>query len=78
LDADFSEKEVKEAVFGSYADGAPGPDGFSFLFYQKFWDLIKPDLMGMVNEWNRGNLDLFCLNFSLLTLIPKEADVVTI
>jgi hypothetical protein len=22
LDADFSEKEVKEAVFGSYADGA--------------------------------------------------------
>jgi hypothetical protein len=36
LDADFSEKEVKEPVFGSYADGAPGPDGFPFLFYQKF------------------------------------------
>jgi hypothetical protein len=36
LDADFSEKEVKEAVFGSYADGAPGPDGFPFPFYQKF------------------------------------------
>jgi hypothetical protein len=50
LDADFSEKEVKEAVFGSYADGAPGPDGFHFLFYQKFWELIKSDLMGMVNE----------------------------
>jgi hypothetical protein len=78
LDADFSEKEVKEAVFSSYADGAPGPDGFPFLFYQKFWDLIKPDLMEMVNEWNHGNLDLFRLNFSLLTLIPKEADDVTI
>jgi hypothetical protein len=78
LDADFSEKEVKEAVFGSYADGAPGPDGFPFLFYQKFWDLIKPDLMVMVNEWNCGNLDLFHLNFSLLTLVPKEADAVTI
>ena len=32
----------------------------------------------MVNDWNRVNLDLFRLNFSLLTLIPKEADAVTI
>jgi hypothetical protein len=58
LDADFSKKEVKEAVFSSYADGFP------FLFYQKFWDFIKPDLIGMVIEWNHGNLDLFRLNFS--------------
>jgi exonuclease III len=36
LDANFSEVEIKEAVFGSYAEGAPGPDGFTFLFYQKF------------------------------------------
>jgi hypothetical protein len=34
--------------------------------------------MAMVNDWNEGNLDLFRLNFSLLTLIPKETDVVTI
>jgi hypothetical protein len=36
LDDDFSEKEVKEAVFGSYADGAPSPDGFPFLFIKSF------------------------------------------
>ena len=35
LEAPFYE-EVKEAVFGSYAEGARGPDGFSFLFYQVF------------------------------------------
>ena len=28
----FSEEEIKVAVFGSYVDGAPGPDGFSFMF----------------------------------------------
>lgn len=32
----ISEEEVKQAVFESYADGAPGPDGFSFMFFQKF------------------------------------------
>lgn len=36
LQAPFSEKEVKEAVFGSYSDGAPGPDGLPFLFLQHF------------------------------------------
>jgi hypothetical protein len=74
----FSEKEIKDAIFGSYAEGAPGPDGFSFLFYQNFWELIRADFMAMVNDWNEGNLDLFRLNFSLLTLIPKETDVRTI
>lgn len=32
LEAPFSKKEVNDVVFGSYAEGAPGPDGFSFLF----------------------------------------------
>ena len=36
LEAPFSESEIKEAVFDSYADGAPGPDGFSFLFTNIF------------------------------------------
>jgi hypothetical protein len=36
LGSAFTEEEVREAVFGSYVDGAPGPDGLSFMFYQKF------------------------------------------
>jgi hypothetical protein len=33
LDCRFTEEEIKEEVFGSYVDGAPGPDGLSFMFY---------------------------------------------
>jgi hypothetical protein len=63
---------VKTAVFGSYADGAPGPDGIPFMFYQKFWDVIKLDLINMFNAWFDDNLDLYRLNFAMITLIPKE------
>ena len=48
LIAPFTEAEIKEAVFSCYAEGAPGPDGLSFLFYQKFWNLIKADLIRYV------------------------------
>jgi hypothetical protein len=76
LELPFSEKEIKEAIFSSYPAGAPSPDGLPFLFYQKFWDLIKTDFCRMVQVFQSGGLDLFRLNFSSLTLIPKvEEDV---
>jgi hypothetical protein len=37
LQAPFLEKEVVEAVFSCYLEGAPRPDGLPFLFLQKFW-----------------------------------------
>ena len=33
LKRSFSEEEIKRAVFESYPDGAPGPDGIPFFFY---------------------------------------------
>ena len=45
LGAGFIEEEIKEAVFGFYAEGALGLDRFSFLFYQTFWEIIKKDLI---------------------------------
>ena len=74
LEAPFTEEEIKEAVFGSYADGAPGPDGFPFLFYQRFWDLIKTDFMDLVKAFENNELYIYRLNYAMLTLIPKEAD----
>jgi hypothetical protein len=36
LESVFTEEELKEVVFGSFADGGPSPDGLSFMFYQTF------------------------------------------
>lgn len=58
----------------SYAEGAPGPDGLSFMFYQHFWDLIKEDFMALIHSFELGELDVSRLNYAVLTLIPKEPD----
>lgn len=78
LTQDFSEEKIRTAVFNSYARGAPGPDGFPFLFYQQFWGTIKTDLMSLVSKFCYNTLDLYRLNFAMITLIPKEADATSI
>ena len=61
-------------IFDSYACGAPGSDGLSFLFYQKFWDTIKKDFMALVRDFESGSLNTARLNYAIITLIPKEPD----
>jgi uncharacterized glyoxalase superfamily protein PhnB len=36
LEAELTKEEVKKAIDDSNTAGAPDPDGFSFLFYQRF------------------------------------------
>jgi hypothetical protein len=72
LNAEFSEDEIRQAVFESYSKGDPGPDGFSFLFYQKFWDIIKVDLMRSIRGFERGEVNVARLNYAMITLLPKE------
>jgi hypothetical protein len=68
-------KEVREAIFQMKHNKAPGPDGFPAEFFQVFWSLIKDDLMAMFRDFHAGDLPLFCLNFEIITLIPKEKEV---
>jgi hypothetical protein len=76
LENPFSEEEIKLAIFSCYLEGSPGHDGLSFLFFQKFWDTIKVDSIDLFSDFHRGNLDLFRLNFAMLTLIPKVENAV--
>ena len=52
-------------------NSAPGPDGFSVSFYKQCWEVIKGDLMNMINDFYLGNLDLARLNYGVITLVPK-------
>ncbi len=72
LDAPFTLEEVKHAVFNSAADKAPGPDDFPMLFYQRFWETVKGDIMGILSHLHSGHLDLAPINQSWICLIPKK------
>src|SRR5437016_676606 len=53
---------------------APSPDGFPVEFYQKFWEIIKGNMLKMFHDLYTGDLPLFSLNFGVITLIPKIQD----
>lgn len=74
LTTTFTEDEVKRAIFKMEHNKALGPDGFPAEFYQVFWELIKGDLMALFNEFHKGDLPLFSLNFGIITLLPKQKE----
>lgn len=74
LVAPLTEDEIKNVVFSCYPEGAPGPDGLPFLFYQKFWNLVKNDLVDLFKDFHAERLDLYRLNCALVTLVPKVGD----
>lgn len=76
LDKPFFENQIKETIMSSYANGVPGPNGFSFLFYQTYWELIKSHLMWFIRDFEAGSLNVYRLNFATITMIPKEPNAI--
>jgi hypothetical protein len=69
----FSELEIKEAVDDMPADKAPGPDGFSITFVRSCWDIIKDDLMKVINAFSELSTSNFSIiNTANIVLLPKK------
>ena len=50
---------------------SPKPDGFTVEFYQKFWTVIKNNLMQLSAQLQSGDLPLFKLIFGVIALLPN-------
>ena len=57
---------------------APGPDGFPAEFFQVFWSVIKDDLLALFEDFHKGDLPLYSLNFGTIILLPKCKDAAII
>ena len=78
LTSEFTKSEVKTIVFQMEHNKALGPDGFPAEFYQVFWEVTKDDLMTLFMDFHKEDLNLFSLNFGIITLIPKVQEATRI
>lgn len=67
-----SEWEVMMAQFSMHSEKAPRPDGLTAIFYQKLWDIVKVDLIHMVNEFLFDGKMANSFNDANICLIPKK------
>lgn len=55
------------------ADRAPGPDGFTSMFYKTAWLVIKDDVIAAIQCFTHGDCrGLDRLNNALIVLLPKK------
>ncbi|XP_026384092.1 uncharacterized protein LOC113279630 [Papaver somniferum] len=71
LDNIPDEEEIKKVVFDIDPENAPGPDGFSGIFYRSCWEIIKNDLVNAIQFCWRRNFILKGMKSSFLFLLPK-------
>lgn len=46
-----SSKKIHNVVMNLKTGSAPGPDGFGAIFYQKYWNIVKSDVIGAVTQF---------------------------
>nr|GFB11226.1 RNA-directed DNA polymerase, eukaryota [Tanacetum cinerariifolium] len=74
MEADVTIKEIKNTVWDCGTNKSPGPDGFSFDFYRRFWSMIQKDVVAAVKcFFHYGSIPKGC-NSSFIALIPKIPD----
>lgn len=73
IDACFSEEEIWATVKELPVDRAPGPDGFTGLFYRAAWTIIKQDVISAFNAlWSLDARSFHLLNDTLMILLRKN------
>ena len=67
----FTREEVRIALFQMSPSKAPGPDGMTALFFQKFWHIVGMDVTNAMLDFLNNGYMLKSLNFIHIALIPK-------
>ena len=68
---DIAKEEVQKAVFDIGPHKAPGPDGFTGVFYHQHWEDVKTELMAEIKRFFTDEDFDDKLNQTNICLIPK-------
>lgn len=72
LKAQFTEKEVKAALWSIVGDKSTGPDGYGSQLFKDCWPVVKHDLIGSAMEFFEMTKMLKIINNTTITLVPKN------
>jgi hypothetical protein len=61
----FTAKELDKVLASMKVDTAPGQDGLPVIFFKKFWTLVKPYILAILNGFALGRVDISRLNFGV-------------
>lgn len=64
-------EELKEVVFSMNPNSAAGPDGMNGFFFQKCWQIIKHDLLAVIQAFFCGQIIPKSFSHSCIVLLPK-------
>ena len=71
----YNPEEVKQALFQMHPSKAPGPDGMSHFFFQKFEHIVGQDVrIAILSVLNYGHM-LLKMNYTHIVFIPKNNDL---
>jgi len=71
LNRPITENEVSEVLKEMQNGNAPGPDGFNADFFKACWDIVKKDIVRVVEDSRLRRSVLKALKTSFISLIPK-------
>ncbi|GKA96929.1 reverse transcriptase [Tanacetum coccineum] len=71
LESPILQSHIEKAVNNMGAHKAPGEDGFSGIFFQKYWHIVGTSVINVVKQFFNESVTPSSLNKTLVVLIPK-------
>ncbi|KAL2900666.1 hypothetical protein RDABS01_025748 [Bienertia sinuspersici] len=71
LRCDFTEKEIKQAMYAIPSNKAPGLDGYNSHFFKSSWSIVGEDVVHALRDFFSNGKLLREVSVTTLTLVPK-------
>jgi hypothetical protein len=71
LSKPIAKEEIDQVVQEMPNGKAPGSDGFTMEFFKAYWEVVKHDVYGVVEDSRCSTSILKALNATMITLITK-------